>query len=247
MKSFLKKTYTNFFGRFYNANSNTVILNGHDFNMPGLSADICKNKVNDLLKELSKKYKLIGLDEAIHNIYNKKINSLQIAFTFDDGFSQCIDISDVFYYNNLSAGFFISTAYLNGDKINLPLHKYNKSFLNKNDILSIYKLGHIIGSHTHTHVSLNNISDSNFHEEIIKPKKIIETIIKSKCNYFAPPYGIADQLSDKMLLKIQDEYKYILWSNKNNLFSMERSNINRRHFELDWSFNSLNYFLSKRK
>jgi peptidoglycan/xylan/chitin deacetylase (PgdA/CDA1 family) len=247
MRELIKNIYTNTLGSLYNPKSNTVVLNGHDFNMGNIKIDKKKEKVNNLLNKLSKGYKLLNLEEAIFNIEKNKKNSPQIAFTFDDGFFECAEIAEVFSAKKVSVGFFLSTGYHSNKKSELPLNKFKKPFLNEQDIVKIDNLGHIIGAHTHSHISLNSISKDNFYSEIIKPKKYIKDIINKDCNYFAPPYGTAELLSEDMLTEIQNEYKFIFWSNNKNLTSIERGGVNRRHFELNWSYNSLNYFLSKRK
>lgn len=86
MRELIKNIYTNTLGSLYNPKSNTVVLNGHDFNMGNIKIDKKKEKVNNLLNKLSKGYKLLNLEEAIFNIEKNKKNSPQIAFTFDDGF-----------------------------------------------------------------------------------------------------------------------------------------------------------------
>jgi peptidoglycan/xylan/chitin deacetylase (PgdA/CDA1 family) len=245
----IKHFITDTLGRINKSKSKTFILNGHDFNMPNIKLKDKKSKMNALIIELSKKYRLIGLDEAVFNIENSDFKRPEIAFTFDDGFSECYEIAEVLSDNKITGGFFISTAYHfnNESSIKLPLHKFKKTFLNKKEIKMISNSGHIIGTHTSSHLSLNKINSDNFYSEIIEPKKLLEKFLNFDCEYFAPPYGVCENLSNDLLLKIQNEYNYIFWSNNKNLSSLEKNGFNRRHFELDWSANSINYFLSKYK
>ena len=248
MRQRLKEVYTSVLGSLYSPKSNTIILNGHDFNMPNFKIDRKIEMADQLLNKLSCSYKLLDLDEAVFNIETGKKCPPQVAFTFDDGFSECVEIAEVFSVRNVSVGFFVSTNYHSSRSGELPLDIFKKSFLKEEDIIKIDRLGHLIGSHTHSHVSLNDISSDNFYREIVKPKEIIKSLTGKECKYFAPaPYGVAEVLSEEMLAKIAKEYECVFWSNNGNLTSSERGGINRRHFELNWSFNTLNYFLSRRQ
>ncbi|MDB4377129.1 polysaccharide deacetylase family protein [Akkermansiaceae bacterium] len=245
MKKTLKKLYTQALGSFYNPGSNTVILNGHDFNMGDGKVGNKKERADRLLKQLSKKYKLLDLAEALHNIEEKKTNKAQIAFTFDDGFKECLEIAEVFNDRELSVGFFLSTKYHLGGYSGLPLDRFNKAFLDIKDIKNIHNMGHIIGAHTHTHLSLSEVTHENFHNEILKPKEIIEEVTNHECRYFAAPYGVGVDLDPEIISGIREVYQSIFWSNNKNRGSFEKGGLNRRHFELNWSYRTVNYFLSK--
>lgn len=57
-----------------------------------------------------------------------------------------------------------------------------------NEMLS---MGHIIGTHTHSHISVtrNDLTDADFREEMIEPKKYLEQIFNVPINTFSYPFG----------------------------------------------------------
>ncbi|KGJ95952.1 hypothetical protein ND16A_1131 [Thalassotalea sp. ND16A] len=62
-------------------------------------------------------------------------------------------------------------------------------FLTKNKIVAIKNAGMTIGSHTHQHPILSMENDDVALQEIIKSKKILESITNSNIQYFAYPNG----------------------------------------------------------
>ena len=59
--------------------------------------------------------------------------------------------------------------------------------------------GHLIGSHTYSHVQLTNLTEAKAKEEISKANSIIEGITGEDPRYIRPPYG---SYSDKLLMSV---------------------------------------------
>ena len=103
----------------------------------------------------------------------------QLMLTFDDGGSSALNIAEILSSRGLHGHFFITTSKI--DK---------EHFLSRNDILSIHKLGHMIGSHSHNHPSI--FRDLNYKEmlnEWESSKAILEEILGSKVISASVPGG----------------------------------------------------------
>ena len=135
--------------------------------------------------------------------------------------------------------------------------QYKKELLNKNELKLINKNKLItIGSHTHNHLSLKNISKKECEQELAKPKKILEKILKHKINHFAYPYGSFSDVSNKVAKLVQDEnYKsasttQINFIEPNKKFLLPRIYISNRDLgfilliKLSW-FYKLYYLIKK--
>ena len=102
------------------------------------------------------------------------------------------------------------------------LNIYEKLLLNKfpnfmevahltfSQINQMIEMGHSIGVHTHSHISVaaSNLQSKEFHKEMINPKKILEENFKTEIISFSYPYGERkDCLTTKKLLKDTNQYK----------------------------------------
>jgi len=82
--------------------------------------------------------------------------------------------------------------------------------LNNEQIHEMLEMGHTIGVHTHTHISVaaTSLSKKDFYKEMIFPKKYFETEFNIPINSFSYPFGEKkDCLSSIKLLKKTNEYK----------------------------------------
>jgi len=82
--------------------------------------------------------------------------------------------------------------------------------LNKEQIQEMLEMGHKIGVHTHTHISVaaTSLSDSDFFNEIIFPKKYLESEFNVPIQSFSYPFGEKkDYLPSMRLLNKTKEYE----------------------------------------
>jgi peptidoglycan/xylan/chitin deacetylase (PgdA/CDA1 family) len=82
--------------------------------------------------------------------------------------------------------------------------------LTSSQINQMLEMGHSIGVHTHSHISVaaSNLQSKEFHKEMIHPKKILEENFKTEIISFSYPYGERkDCLATKKLLKYANQYK----------------------------------------
>ena len=245
MKSLLKNVFTTLIGQFRQPEKIVFILNGHSLKN---NQSISRISFVKLLKKLNKFYDFVTIENAVLNIKNNvKLDRPQISFTFDDGFSDNFIIAKILEDFNTRGCFFISPKYHINGKTNGYLDKFNFPFLTTEQILELSNSGHIIGSHTFSHVNLKNLDKSDFKLEITESRRIIEKITNKDCLFFASPYGKKIKISNELISLIEKNHKYIFWSdNRYNTFKID-DHFNRRHFEPYWNFNKVNYFLSNFK
>jgi peptidoglycan/xylan/chitin deacetylase (PgdA/CDA1 family) len=82
--------------------------------------------------------------------------------------------------------------------------------LTKTQISEMLEMGHSIGTHTHTHISIgaSKLTDQEFDYEIIQPKNILESSFGIKVDFLSYPFGgMVDCLSSKELIMKTNSYK----------------------------------------
>ena len=82
--------------------------------------------------------------------------------------------------------------------------------LTKNQVYEMIDMGHSIGTHTHSHISIgtSNLTDNELNFEIIQPKNYIENTFKIKSDFMSYHFGkTIDCLSSKELIVKTDSYK----------------------------------------
>ena len=85
-----------------------------------------------------------------------------------------MEIAKLLKEKNIKAYFFIPTIFIG-----------KKGFLDENEIKEIYNMGHIIGSHSHTHLNpFCEFDDNIIKEEVIKSKNILQNILDDKVETF---------------------------------------------------------------
>ena len=82
--------------------------------------------------------------------------------------------------------------------------------LTKNQVFEMIKMGHSIGTHSHSHISIgsSNLDNAELDFEIIQPKNYLDTTFKINSDFMSYPFGKAnDCLSSKELIIKTDSYK----------------------------------------
>lgn len=229
------------------------ILNGHFLSLNDYASNVIFRKQ---LENLSKQgVTFIDIDKAVKMISEKQIDQSRcyVAFTFDDGFEECYTkIRPILNELNIKAAFFINPNFINGNEKYIDNFKYNVVFTNKNpmiweQIINLKEEGHIIGSHTMDHLNLDVNDNTVLEFQIKESKKYLENKLNYNCDYFAFPYGQFKHIS-KLGIEIANEnYKYVFsQSNYKHYFSCNEKVINRRHFECDWPYKHVLYFIKKK-
>ena len=135
-----------------------------------------------VFRDQLKQFHELGDEDPIlvDSLTEKADNSFSWALTFDDGGSSFYAIIakelEQFKYQ---AHFFITTSLIG-----------TKSFLNANQILELRKMGHVIGSHSHTHHEpFSSLSLDNLVDEWTQSTKILSEILGESVTVASVPGG----------------------------------------------------------
>jgi peptidoglycan/xylan/chitin deacetylase (PgdA/CDA1 family) len=143
----------------------------------GISQDYCGRGCQE-------SYGRCGELDLKFNYYSKCQKQGQWALTFDDGpYIYDLDLLDYLKERNVKATFFV-----NGDT-----HMKILSSEGKKIIKRIYDDGHVIGSHTWSHINLKESSEEDIRKDMIKLEEAIESIIHKKPAFMRPPFGSGDE------------------------------------------------------
>ena len=126
---------------------------------------------------------------------SKQINPNKITLTFDDGY--CSIIPAIKYAKLLG---FKTKAYIITSKIN------TRGFLSEAEIVELNKIGTTIGSHSHTHIDLSNLSHKKLIYELTHSKFLLSTIIGKEINELSIPFG---SYSKNVLKTCFDFYRFV--------------------------------------
>ena len=119
----------------------------------------------------------------------KKIEEIKLIFKYRLNYKQSRKIL-LYVYNELL-------------KNSFP-HIFDDMHLTNSQIKQILKMGHSVGVHTHSHISVaaTKLSKSDFKKEMIQPKKILEKEFGKSIISFSYPFGEKnDYLLSEQLLK----------------------------------------------
>lgn len=122
----------------------------------------------------------------------KSLSPNDVIFTFDDGGKSFYTvIAPVLEKYGFKGLFFVSTQYIG-----------TENFLTKEEIVQLYKSGHIIGSHAHSHEHFYSLSTSQIDMEWETSIRILSEIVDSEITYASVPNG------DVTKQVIKSAYKY---------------------------------------
>lgn len=149
----------------------------------------------NLLSELSKTYEFISHSEAVNRILSGEIDRPYLSFSWDDGFKNCIVAADLLSEFGAKGCFFICPELIgvndiqkiktfNRNKLNFPPVEY----LNWDEVETLVKQGHEIGSHTLSHIRISQTSPEQALEEIFQSAEVLRQKI-GQPGHFAWPYG----------------------------------------------------------
>ena len=134
------------------------------------------------------------LDDIRIEAQNDYGNSIEIIFTFDDGYRNYIDNA----LPILDQYSFKSIVFLIAEHINDKSGKY----ISSNDIKSLVEhTGVTIGMHGYSHIDLSSLSDEYLEEELANIKQVCDPIDFST-SYFSLPFGRAN---DNVILKLAEQ------------------------------------------
>lgn len=117
-----------------------------------------------------------------------------VSLTFDDGYQCSYKYAlPILQKYQIYATFYVSSNLLN-----------QSDYLTSDQVVTMSRLGHEIGSHALNHRKLTNLSSIEMNQELIGSKQFLETLIQSPVESFAAPYGA---LNHQIYTWIQKYYK----------------------------------------
>lgn len=125
-------------------------------------------------------------------------SSQDFIFTFDDGgVSFYNEIAPMLEKKGEKGIFFIATKFIG-----------QKGFLTSEQIVDLDRRGHIIGSHSHSHKRLSELTDKEIFEEWKESRDILSSILKHPIEHASIPNGYQSKSVIEMAKKVGYKYLY---------------------------------------
>lgn len=255
MREWLKARYIKTVSRLKKPKPGVFIMNGHYLSRS------CNNEPEvfvSLLTYLSQFARFVPIQEATHLVKSNQIDNIDetlIAFTFDDGFDDNIlALAPALEAFKTNACFFVNPGFVEGN------HDYCKHFtceivktpgkkpMNWQQIKRLHNQGFVIGNHTHDHVRLSSVPLAEAEQQVLLGKQKIEAELGVACEYFAWPFGQYADVNQEVVTMLTQYHRYI-YSGCDYIryTSFDGNVLNRRHFEADWPYHEVKFFLSSQR
>lgn len=227
------------------------ILNGHR-----ICGEAEPDTFRRLLDRLAQQVTLVRAEDAVAMIErHEQPDRPCVAFTFDDGFSECADIfAPVLEEYGGNAIFFVNPNYVEGDDAYIRHFNHDtvqtagKRPMRWDTLKDLAARGHIIGAHTLDHYMIVTDDRETLRHQIVDCRRVIEEHIGNVCDYFAFPYGQLSQASETAIDIAAAAYAHVFsQSDYKHYYSFGGKVINRRHFEPFWPVAHVKYFLNCKK
>ncbi len=155
----------------------------------------------------------IGLDDALAALRSGNgIGGHYFCLTFDDGFKNWFtNVVPILKDLDIPAAFFVPTKYIGLDLDNdwekiAPFYERSWfgyrgafEFLTWNECWQIAAAGFTIGSHTHSHPRLTDLTPEEARKELILSRQIIEDQLSRPCRHFCCPWGKVNRDFDPVI------------------------------------------------
>jgi len=213
-----------------NIKNSAIVFMYHKFDVNKYpSTNITLQQFNSHIKEFSlDKYNILPLDYIVDTIINDgNLPENTIGLSVDDADKSFLTLA----WPILKAKKFPVTLFINTNSIG------NKNYLSWDEIRFLKNEGVLIGSHSHNHYHLADMSKEDIIKEIETSNKIFLREIGEIPSLFAYPYGEADE----KIIKILEKYKFKVAfgqhsgviNETSNLYYLPRFSLNERYGNID--------------
>jgi peptidoglycan/xylan/chitin deacetylase (PgdA/CDA1 family) len=140
-------------------------------------------------------HRLTGYSEAVEHIWNGKIDAPYVVFSFDDGFKSCLRAAEILEEYGTAGCFFLSVGRI-GETDPHRIKQYSfdyyrmppMEFLSWDDVETLLKSGHEIGSHTMNHANLGRVKGEQMEDEIGQSFEVLKART-GEVKHFSWPFG----------------------------------------------------------
>ncbi|MFM7487022.1 MAG: polysaccharide deacetylase family protein, partial [Cytophagales bacterium] len=200
----------------------------------------------------------ISYSDAIQKILNREIDKPYLVLSSDDGFKSNLAAASILQEFGFSACFFVNPSIV-GETDKKKISEYCDAvlnfppveFLTWNDIDTMLKMGHEIGSHSMNHIRIAETTVDIVKEDLGNSF----SILKQRCGeakHFAFPYGKFTDFSEMGRASCFEAGFYSCASAErgshiNNATKITNTElcIRRDHVVFDWKFEHIMYFLKR--
>ncbi|MBM6593011.1 polysaccharide deacetylase family protein [Microvirga pudoricolor] len=131
----------------------------------------------------------IDVDAAVHLMKNDRFEGRYFLVTFDDGYRDTVQNAlPVLVEKAVPAVMFVISGYLTGELHELRAD-VNGKFLDRQGCLRWTEAGMAIGSHTHTHRRLAELSEDEVLRELVHSRSVLSDLLGTFVTHFACPWG----------------------------------------------------------
>lgn len=110
-----------------------------------------------------------------------------VLLTFDDApYGNTLEIADALEERGVSAIFFVNSMYMENEE-------------GFEVIKELHERGFEIANHTHTHAKLNDYTEEDQYQEIVKTNELIEKATGTAPRFFRAPHGVMTDYSKELL------------------------------------------------
>lgn len=157
-----------------------------------------------------------------------------VVITFDDGFMDFYTTAfPILQEYRFPASLFLVTGYLGRTSLWLrSIREDKRPMITPVHLREMAEAGIDCGSHTHTHIHMDTVTEKRAREELLVSKNILEQFIGRSVTVFAYPYGHynrkACQLVKEVGFQAACAVKDALSHSKDDLFALARITITNR-------------------
>jgi peptidoglycan/xylan/chitin deacetylase (PgdA/CDA1 family) len=113
-----------------------------------------------------------------------------IALTFDDGYSDLLQLLPLITEQRLPITVFMPTAFIGKPNTwDNFINRGKRRHLSAEEIKRLAAAGVMFGSHSHSHCDLSLLTDPEIEAELNESKRILETLTGRKVEYVGYPFG----------------------------------------------------------
>jgi peptidoglycan/xylan/chitin deacetylase (PgdA/CDA1 family) len=146
------------------------------------------------LDRLVERERVVSLDSALSSE-----DGGGVVLTFDDGFRDFSDhVLPALVGHRLPAVLYLATGFVEGEEEALPGDSLSWSQLEEAVATGLVA----VGSHTHRHVRLSKVSETEAQQDLRRSKELIEDRLGVACRHFAYPWGVGINGSDRIVRRL---------------------------------------------